>query len=285
MTGRLEKLAKDLKISAFGAIEARVFDDLCLDLRKSTGSEPPPETYNPFLTMPEAKSIIVCLFSYNTKEKGNISKYAMGCDYHSVIKKKLEAFTAPLIESGYSCMPFSDSWSMNERFLAVLAGLGFIGKNHMLIHPKFGSFVFIGTVLTDCPLPESKPLDMSCKSCGKCISACPGKALSENLFDETKCVSYITQKKGELTESETAAMLKSGYIWGCDICQTVCPHNIAAPISEIEEFSDNLILNLHVDENLSNREFKRLYFGRAFTWRGISPILRNQKIFEKYNKN
>lgn len=281
MINELEKMAKDLKISDFGIVGARVFHDLCLDLRQRKHAEPTPDEYNPFLIMPDAKSIIVCLFSYNTKNEGNISKYAMGKDYHLVIKNKLEQFTLPIVKKGYKCMLFSDSWKMNERFLAVSAGLGFIGKNHMFIHPKFGSFVFIGTVITNCPLPESIPLNMTCCKCGKCINACPANALSDENFSENKCVSYITQKKGELTTDEISAIKKSGFLWGCDICQNVCPHNIYAPISKIEEFSENQILNLYIDKNLSNREFKRIYKDRAFSWRGITPLIRNQKIFDK----
>lgn len=283
MIARLNKAAERLKISDWGVVKARVFDDLCLDLRTlGIEKEKAERMSNPFLYMEDARSIIVCILSYNSPDAGNISKYAYGSDYHKVILQKLKDFSAPIIESGYKCSYFSDSWDLNERYLAVEAGLGFIGENHMFISPKFGSYVFIGVILTDYPLKPSEPYEGRCLSCGKCISSCPGGALGKDGgFNERKCVSYLTQKKGALSAEEEKLIEKSGYIWGCDICQSVCPYNKSAPYTDIEDFTENKITHLVIDEGMSNREFKRQYSGRAFSWRGKQPLERNQKIMEK----
>ena len=286
MIERLKKKAEDLNISDFGVVRARVFDDLCLDLRRKNTPDftnPDPNARsNPFLIMPDVKSLIVCLFSYNRPELGNVSLYAMGKDYHTVITDRLEKFSLPLADAGYSRMCFCDSWDLDERYLAVKAGLGFIGRNHMLIHPTCGSFVFIGVVLTNCPLEESKPCGGRCKGCGKCIKHCPGGALgADGGFDEKKCVSYISQKKGDLSARERAALKKSGMVWGCDMCQRVCPHNENAPYTQIEEFKKDLIVNLNIPGGMSGKSFKKLYSDRAFSWRGIQPVLRNQRILEE----
>ena len=290
MIKKLTELAQNLKISDFGIVRARVFDDLCLDLHTANSSEfvsaAPEERSNPFLIMPDAKSLIVCLFNYNCGRTGNISKYAMGEDYHSVIKKKLAAFAEPLRAAGFDCMEFSDSWSMNERYLAACAGLGFVGKNRMFISRKFGSYVFIGTIITNCELEPSEAAKSSCAGCNMCIKSCPGGALSEDRgFNESRCLSYITQKKGELEPWETELIRKGKSAWGCDICQEVCPHNKNAPCTDIEEFSNNLISGLNIDEDMSNKEFKRAYSNRAFSWRGKAPLVRNLKILKKQRKS
>ena len=285
MTDELNQRAELLKISDWGVVKARVFEDLCLDLRADgIEEEKAQKMCNPFLYMKNAKSVIVCIFSYNTPEKGNISKYAFGKDYHKVVSEKLREFAAPIVEKGYKCSVYSDSWDLNERYLAVAAGLGFVGDNHLFISPKFGSFVFIGVILTDCRIEKSNQCENKCIGCGKCIEACPGGAISKGgAFKEERCISHISQKKGELTEEETQLILDGGLIWGCDICQNVCPYNKNAPYTQIEEFRDDKITELYIDENMSNREFRKKYADRAFSWRGKQPLERNQKIL-KNNK-
>lgn len=226
-----------------------------------------------------AKSIVVCIFSYfSGAEKGNISRYAQGEDYHIVAKEKLEVLAEILRKNGFRAECFADTGVLFERLLARLSGLAFSGKNQMAISPEFGSYFFVGYILTDCELPADSENTSTCAGCGKCISVCPLGALSEDGFCQEKCLSYITQKKGELSPEEAEAMKNAGTLWGCDLCQEVCPHNQNLPITEIAEFRENLTVNLTVDENISSREFRELYKNKAFSWRGKGVLLRNQEI-------
>ncbi len=233
------------------------------------------------VTSYEEKSAIVCLFPYYCGDRdGNLSLYARGYDYHQVIQEKLSAVTDFIksISPDTVCEVFADIGPEIERKLAYNAGLGFYGKNHMLINDDFGSYFFIGYILTDLPLAKDKPLEKSCMGCNRCITACAGGALSDG-FCIDRCASHISQKKGDLTEGEIAILKKSGLVFGCDICQRVCPHNNITP-RPMKEFTENMIdtLSLEDIENLSNKEFMRKYKNRAFSWRGKNVLLRNITI-------
>ena len=286
MKNRITECCKKAGCDVFGITQARKFDELKEILYKrgrvSLAEENIEKRINPFFLMPQAKSIIVCLFSYFTGEKGDISSYSHGKDYHIVLKERLGFISEPLKEEGYMAEGFLDNAPLSDRHLAYLCGLGFFGKNGMLINEKLGSEFFIGYILTNCEFSYDKPLkNTKCIGCNKCIISCPGGALGEEFaFDETKCVSYITQKKGELTEEEKERIVKSGYVWGCDVCREVCPHNRALSITPIPEFKENLILNADFDYDISNSEFMRLYSDRAFSWRGKNVLNRNKKLYE-----
>ena len=266
---------------AVGIVRARVFDELGGILKKrgrvTLAEEDNEKRINPFLIMPDCKSIVVCLFSYCIAEKSPISEYAMGDDYHTVIKDRLSGVCEVLEKKGYKAMTFSDNSPLSDRHLAYLAGLGFFGKNTMLINEEYGSKIFIGYVMTDCELEEDKPLDKDvCLNCGECVRACPGGAIGDDFsFNENLCASFLTQKKGELSAKEREIIKKSGYIWGCDICQDVCPYNHSAKLTTLDEFSKNLIYSIDVPPNMTNKEFKERYGTRAFAWRGKNVIIRN----------
>ncbi|MCX7714566.1 MAG: tRNA epoxyqueuosine(34) reductase QueG [Clostridia bacterium] len=290
MKERIREIAVNVGISQIGTVKAEVFYDLGTLLERK-GKIPMTSSniesrINPFLLMPEAKSIIVCLFPYHAKtQRGNISKYAQGMDYHGVVKDKLSHIIDFLNENDFLAKAFCDNANLNERYLAYKAGLGFYGKNGFLINPIYGTYTFIGYILTDCNLETDKPLSLSCADCLKCIKACPGGALDKNFgFHAEKCVSYITQKKGMLSDEETRLLKESGYVWGCDICQDVCPHNKQILCTEIDEFRSNLIQNLTLDKETSNRDFKKMYSHRAFAWRGKSTLLRNLDIMNENDK-
>lgn len=234
----------------------------------------------------DINSVIVCAFSYYSgAEKGNISRYAQGKDYHITAKQKMEEICAFIRKNGYSAEAFADTGSLNERFLGRLSGISFTGRNKMAINRDLGSWFFIGYILTNCSLEADEECRDSCLGCEACVKACPLGALNEEAFDEEKCLSYITQKKGELSESEAELIRKCNTVWGCDICQEVCPHNRDLTVTEIDEFKENLIINLNLDENISNREFKKMYGDRAFSWRGKGVLIRNQKILYNKKKN
>ncbi len=227
----------------------------------------------------DIKSIIVCAFSYyNGERKGNISRYAQGADYHLVARERMNPICEYLKENGFYAESFADTGALNERILANLSGIAFLGKNQMAINENLGSYFFIGYIITDCELPVDSPNTKMCDGCGKCIASCPLGALSKDTFCEEKCLSYITQKKGELSSEEKVAMKDAKTIWGCDICQEVCPHNREIAVTSIPEFRENLIIDLEIDESISNKEFKRLFGNRAFSWRGKQVLERNLKI-------
>lgn len=231
----------------------------------------------------EGKSAVVCLFPYYCGEKdGNLSLYARSLDYHLVIKEKLSLvcdFILTLAPES-RCEIFADIGPEIDRRLAYEAGLGFYGKNRMLINDEYGSYFFIGYILCDLNLETDVPLNKSCIGCNRCIENCPGGALGES-FDINKCASHISQKKCDLTESEIAILKKSSLVFGCDMCQRVCPHNNITP-KPMKEFTENLIDNINLSdlESLSNREFMKKYKNRAFSWRGIKVLERNIRLME-----
>lgn len=234
------------------------------------------------------KTAFVCLFPYFTGyEKGNLSVYCYSTDYHLVVKNKLEQICRFILENtdAACAQGFADIGPEVDKNLAYAAGLGFYGKNTLMINPRLGSYFFIGYVLTDLPLEKDAPLQEKCASCGRCIAACPGNAL-ENGFCIERCASAINQKKGTLTHEEIQIMRKSGYAFGCDICQRVCPHNLS-PAPPMEEFTVNRIFNLTRDMlcGLSNREFKEKYGSYAFSWRGKNILLRNIEILSQEERD
>ncbi len=278
MKNQIIKIAKEQKISDIGFCDIAEYCKEAETLKESTvfgKKQAEPEI------LKNARTAIVCAFNYYAgTEKGNISRYAQGEDYHITVIKKMEPIAAFLKEGGFSAQIFADTGFLNERLLAVQSGIAFIGRNRMAISPKFGSYFFIGYLLTDCEIKKDKKCEKKCANCGKCEEVCPLGALHGG-FCEEKCLSYITQKKGDLTETEAEAVKNAKTVWGCDICQEVCPHNRDIPVTEIDEFKKNRIINLEISEEISNREFKKIYGNRAFSWRGKGVILRNQKILQK----
>lgn len=233
---------------------------------------------------------LVFLFPYFASEPpGRISVYARGADYHSVSKEyllKICGFVKSETGMDFSQNIYCDISPYNDREIAYKAGLGFFGKNTLLINPLLGSYFFIGYILTSgLNLPNDTPLSMSCMGCNACESACPGNAISDNGVNICCCASDISQKKGELSTHEQKILLKSGYIWGCDICQQICPHNANLKSTLLPEFAENRIFDLASTDisALSEKQFRQKYAGRAFIWRGKKPLLRNLKLFENFN--
>ena len=282
MKNRIIEIAKAEKISDIGFCsmsdyykEAETLKNLAVFKKNEREKE----------ILKNARTAIVCAFNYYADErKGNISRYVQGEDYHLTVLRKLKPIAKELQKNGFSAESFADTGFLNERLLAAKSGIAFIGKNHMAISEKFGSYIFLGYVLTDCVIEADKENKKSCQNCGKCEKACPLGALNDG-FCEAKCLSYITQKKGELTEEEERAIVRANTVWGCDICQEACPHNKNVPETEITEFKENRIIELKIDENISNKEFEKRYKNRAFAWRGKAVLIRNQKIIKKYKKN
>lgn len=237
---------------------------------------------NPKLTMEDVQSVIVCLFPYSIGEKaeGNVAKYTYGLDYHTVVKEKLEkigVFCNSQIP-GFHYRAFVDTGPLVDRYMAYLAGLGFYGRNNHMINHEYGSYIFIGYLMTNYPFQIDVPLKDSCLQCGRCVAVCPGQAILDDFtIDPKVCRSYLTQKKGELTTTEINIIKKNKLVFGCDVCQNVCPHNQKIPVTPLEEFRENIVSELNYEEllTLSNKDFKKKYGNRAFSWRGRKLILRN----------
>ena len=231
------------------------------------------------------KSAIVCLFPYYVEHKdpSNLSRYTWATDYHLVIneylKKLIEKLQIMNTDAQFSI--HCDTSPLADRFMAYLAGLGFYGKNNCFISPKWGSYVVIGTILTTLELEPDTPLTQSCMGCNRCITACLGQCLGHDEFKFDTCKSYLTQKKGELTSEEEHIIAKTPLVFGCDVCQEVCPHNKDIPTTPIPEFqSVEPYIDIDELDSLTNKEFKAKYGHRAFSWRGKKILIRNQEIIE-----
>ena len=231
------------------------------------------------------KSAIVCLFPYYVEHKdpSNLSRYTWATDYHLVIneylKKLIEKLQIMNTDAQFSI--HCDTSPLADRYMAYLAGLGFYGKNNCFISPKWGSYVVIGTILTTLELEPDTPLTQSCMECNRCITACLGQCLGHDEFKFDTCKSYLTQKKGELTSEEEHIIAKTPLVFGCDVCQEVCPHNKDIPTTPIPEFqSVEPYIDIDELDSLTNKEFKAKYGHRAFSWRGKKILMRNQEIIE-----
>lgn len=231
-----------------------------------------------------AKSVITILFPYFTSlpEKRNLSLYCIGKDYHTIISNKLNAIADKLSlafpENAFEA--FCDISPINEVKAAYLSGLGVLGRNNLLINEKYGSYVFIGEIVTDLEIKEvSSPLGF-CITCGKCIIGCPSSALkfrdngSTFSLDTTTCLSALTQKKGELTDNERALIREGGLVWGCDECSSVCPLNKSAAATPIKEFYESQMPVLTPD-NIDECD------DRAYGYKGKAILLRNLGIIEE----
>ncbi|MGL6105170.1 tRNA epoxyqueuosine(34) reductase QueG [Romboutsia sp.] len=253
----------------------------------TTGMEEPilENRVNPKNIMRNAKSIIVCAFPYyiGEDEESNLSKYCYGKDYHIVAKSIMEEISNHLIQriDGFEYKIFVDNGPLVDRYLAYSAGVGYFGLNNNIITDDYGSYVFIGYIINNYEFNADEPLPKTCIKCGKCVEYCPGNALLGNFeMNPKRCLSYITQKKGDLDNDEIEALKENKKIFGCDICQDVCPHNKNIIKTNIDEFKNNIITKLEYEEinEISNKEFKKKYGDRAFSWRGKNIIKRNLEL-------
>jgi epoxyqueuosine reductase len=188
---------------------------------------------DPRRNVPEALSVVVVLHNYYGEDlpaesrPPKVARYARGADYHAVTLARLETLAGFLRGAGATvARPYADAGPVPERELAQRAGLGWIGKNTMLIRPGLGSWFFIGSIFTDLPLAADPPFTADhCGSCTRCLDACPTGAFVEpRVLDATRCISYLTiEHKGPIPEELAARM--EGWVFGCDICNEVCPWN------------------------------------------------------------
>ena len=247
----------------------------------------------PDVKFPWAKSVVVLGINYwqgsfHPPEKGEvlISRYAIGKDYHIVLPEKLsvlaEFIKDELKANKIEC--YTDTGPLLEKELAEKAGLGWIGKNKLLITEEFGSWVFLGEVLVDIELNSDEPAENKCGSCNICVSSCPSKALTGPYsLDVEKCTAFQTvKKKGPLPSWFPTE--NNNYVFGCDICQEVCPYNSGARMTKIKDFMpDKRIVNPSLDylRSLSYDEFYSLFAHTPVDWAGRDVFLRNLEAFMK----
>jgi len=184
--------------------------------------------------LPFTRSVIAVAHAIPARGPGNVAKYARGEDYHHVVRRHLKAVIEdlrPLAPRGAHFRVCVDTAPLLEREIAARAGLGFLGKNGLLVVPGLGSHVVLGEILTDVALaPTLAPADPGvdrCGTCTACLDACPTAAfVAPRVLDARKCVAYLTiEKRGSFTAAEEAAL--EGRLFGCDVCQDVCPFNEA----------------------------------------------------------
>ena len=237
---------------------------------------------DPRLLVENSKSVIVVLLNYFPETLQNptapqIAKYAYGTDYHYLVKSKLYELRDYIDATicAVNGVAFCDSAPVLERRWAEKAGLGWIGKSTNLINPRMGSFFFIGELIIDLELEYDEPQPSHCGNCTRCIDACPTNALSAQGLNASQCIAYLTiEKKGEIPP-EFAANL-SNCIFGCDICQDVCPWNQkkAKPHKTTELNPSERFLNMTKDDwlNLSKSDFNVLFKNSAVKRAGYKKI-------------
>ena len=225
------------------------------------------------------RSVIVYILPYYAGECVNLSRYASSLDYHLAISQINEGL-ADLLKEHFpsaSVKGYGDHSPIDERSAALIGGLGIVGDNGLIINEKYGSYVFIADMITDIDpalLGAISPMDVKrCSGCGACKRACPTGILAGQGED---CLSAITQRKGTLTDGEMDLMRKYNTLWGCDLCQSVCPYNRDPRITPIAFFHRDRIpcLTSEILDDMSDEEFSL----RAFAWRKRSTVERNIEI-------
>lgn len=218
--------------------------------------------------------IAVPYYMCDTGEQ-NLSLYAVPRDYHAFFRSLFERVLVSLREAfpENHFAAFSDHSPIAEVGAAAAAGLGVVGKNHLLITEKYSSFVFLGEVITDIIYRAESFAPRSCDGCGACERKCPVG------LDMNKCLSALSQKKGELSDEEKMRLFSGGYVWGCDICQLSCPHSKECAETPLDFFREKRIL--HIDSGILGKMTDAEFSERAFSWRGRDVIERNLRIFRE----
>jgi epoxyqueuosine reductase len=296
----VKKLARDLGFDFCGIARAEPLDEDARRLESwlnkgLQGSMHYMENYfdlrvNPRKLFPGAKSVITILQNYYPQQRQDpgsprVSKYAFGKDYHAIIRHKLNQFLALLKEQvgDLHGRGFVDSAPVLERAWAVRSGLGWVGRNGNLINKKQGSFLFIATLIVDLELEYDDPFAKDfCGSCRKCVDACPTQAiLDERVVDGSKCISYYTIELKDALIPEDARGKMENWIFGCDICQEVCPWNrFSSPT--LESAFDPIPEILHMTggewEELSEEKFRDIFRDSPLRRARYAGIKRNLRF-------
>lgn len=247
---------------------------------------------DPSKLVPGARSVITVLKNYYSEVQPSmsapqISKYAYGKDYHEVIRTQLKELLSEIKKNigDVNGRGFVDSAPVLERSWAQRCGLGWIGKNGNLINKQSGSFYFIATLITDLPLAYDEPFAKDyCGSCTKCIDACPTDAILEDkIIDGSKCISYFTIELKDQFITESMKGKFENWMFGCDICQDICPWNrFSQPTNETAFTPIPEILNLSANEweEMTEETFKKIFKDSPLKRAGLKGIQRNLKFIQ-----
>lgn len=290
--------AKEIGIDKIGFASADPFIELrerLVEHREKgyeSGFEEPDieKRVRPELSLPEAKTIIAIALAYPAKLKnpprsepgayrGIFCRASWGEDYHHVLRGKLsqlEVYLHQLIP-GVRTQIMVDTGALSDRAVAERAGIGWSGKNTSIITEEFGSWVYLGEMITDVYIPSDEPVTDGCGDCNLCIAACPTGALVQpGQLNAQTCIAYLTQTKGFLPDEYRTKI--GNRLYGCDTCQTVCPKNRKIHFDHHQEFHpdpEQVKPLLQPLLTMSNREFKERFGRMSGSWRGKKPIQRN----------
>ncbi|MFC0189943.1 tRNA epoxyqueuosine(34) reductase QueG [Fictibacillus aquaticus] len=290
--------SKSIGIDKIGFAAADVFQQLKQrlidqqELGYQSGFEEPDidKRTNPELLLSGASSIISIALAYPSKMKdapksvkgerrGIFCRASWGRDYHHVLREKLQLLEAFILEKcpDAAVKSMVDTGELSDRAVAERAGIGWTGKNCAIITPEFGSYVYLGELITDLAIPPDTPMEEQCGSCNICVDACPTGALVQGgQLDSNKCVAYLTQSKDFIPDQYRTKI--GNRLYGCDTCQTVCPENkkkdfhLHPDMEPDPEIAKPLLRPLL---NMSNRDFKEKFGHVSGSWRGKKPIQRN----------
>ena len=235
------------------------------------------------LVMPEARSLICVALNYYTphqrpegEEYAKMSRYGWGRDYHKVMHKKLKTLTTWLQEQGggIQALSYADTGPVQDKVWAQQAGIGWIAKNGNVITREYGSWLFLGEVLTNLELKSDRPHTQHCGTCTRCLDACPTGAITQEfVIDANRCIAYHTIENRAEKLPQTIASHLQGWVAGCDICQDVCPWNQRfakeTDVAEFQPYSGNLAPKLVELAQISDDEWDRQFPASAF--RRIKP--------------
>ncbi|MGM0878021.1 MAG: tRNA epoxyqueuosine(34) reductase QueG [Bacillota bacterium] len=290
--------SKEIGIDKIGFTSANMFEELKQrlitqqELGYQSGFEETDieKRVTPIKLLPKASSIISIALAYPSKMKdspkstredrrGIFCRASWGQDYHTVLRdrlSKLESFLKEKVPD-IQIKSMVDTGELSDRAVAERAGIGWSGKNCSIITPEFGSYVYLGEMITNLPFPPDRPMEDQCGSCTKCLDVCPTGALVQGgQLDSSKCIAFLTQTKGSLPDEYRTKI--GNRIYGCDTCQTVCPVNKGKDLHFHEEMEPDPEIakpKLKPLLTISNREFKEKYGHISGSWRGKKPLQRN----------
>jgi len=293
--------SKTIGIDKIGFTTATTFEEMKIrliqqqELNYQSGFEEKDieKRVTPSLLMDQPKSIISIALAYPSKMKervvgkkgarrGIFCRASWGTDYHVVLRDrltKLEAYIKERVPDAF-CKSMVDTGELVDRAVAERAGIGWSGKNCAIITPEFGSYVYLGEMITNLPLEPDTPMEDQCGTCNKCIEVCPTGALVQGgQINAQRCIAFQTQTKGFLAEEFREKI--GNRLYGCDTCQTVCPKNKGIDFHHHPEMEPDPEIAKPLLQPLlfiSNKEFKEKYGHVSGSWRGKKPIQRNAII-------